>query len=144
MPNLWKYIAHPKAEPYQFTEAAELLTDEPQMPSSETAEDAEPLPEEEAALSEEPSESTDTLRYAEVQADRLLRDAKRQAEAIREQAEREAEERNARDLAAIIAHYSASVRGDEAEAPPLYCAKCGARLKDGASFCAKCGAPAGR
>ena len=26
MPNLWKYIAHPKAEPYQFTEAAELLT----------------------------------------------------------------------------------------------------------------------
>ena len=92
MPNLWKYIAHPKAEPYQFTEAAELLTDEPQMPSSETAEDAEPLPEEEAALSEEPSESTDTLRYAEVQADRLLRDAKRQAEAIREQAEREAEQ----------------------------------------------------
>ena len=88
MPNLWKYIAHPKAEPYQFTEAAELLTDEPQMPSSETAEDAEPLPEEEAALSEEPSESTDTLRYAEVQADRLLRDAKRQAEEIREQAER--------------------------------------------------------
>ena len=89
MPNLWKYIAHPKAEPYQFTEAAELLTDEPQMPSSETAEDAEPLPEEEAALSEEPSESTDTLRYAEVQADRLLRDAKRQAEAIREQARKE-------------------------------------------------------
>lgn len=34
--------------------------------------------------------------------------------------------------------------GDEAEAPPLYCTKCGARLKDGASFCAKCGAPAGR
>ena len=92
MPNLWKYIAHPKAEPYQFTEAAELLTDEPQMPSSETAEDAEPLPEEEAALSEELSESTDTLRYAEVQADRLLRDAKRQAEAIREQAERQAEQ----------------------------------------------------
>ena len=92
MPNLWKYIAHPKAEPYQFTEAAELLTDEPQMPSSETAEDAEPLPEEEAALSEEPSESTDTLRYAEVQADRLLRDAKRQAEEIREQAERGAEQ----------------------------------------------------
>ena len=92
MPNLWKYIAHPKAEPYQFTEAAELLTDEPQMPSSETAADAEPLPEGEAALSEEPSESTDTLRYAEVQADRLLRDAKRQAEAIREQAKREAEQ----------------------------------------------------
>ena len=92
MPNLWKYIAHPKAEPYQFTEAAELLTDEPQMPSAETAEDAEPLPEEEAALSEEPPESTDTLRYAEVQADRLLRDAKRQAEAIREQAKREAEQ----------------------------------------------------
>ena len=43
-------------------------------------------------LTEEPSENTDTLRYAQVQADRLLRDAKRQAEAIREQAEREAEQ----------------------------------------------------
>ena len=58
MPNLWKYIAHPKAEPYQFTEAAELLTDEPQIPSSETAEDAEPLPEEDAAYIE------NTLRAA--------------------------------------------------------------------------------
>ena len=60
------------------------------------------------------------------------------------QAEREAEERNARDLAAIIAHYSAGARGDGAEAPPLYCTKCGAQLEDGASVCAKCGAPAGQ
>ena len=95
MPNLWKYIAHPKAEPYQFAEAEELLSDEPQAAPPEPVEDveaAEPLPEEEPVLTEEPSENTDTLRYAQIQADRLLQDAKRQAEEIRKQAERGAEQ----------------------------------------------------
>ena len=94
MPNVWKFISRPKAEPYRFPEAEDLTAaaPEPPPPPPDGAPDPEPRP---AEAEPEPAESLDPVSYAQIQADRILRDAERRAEEILEQARREAEEQSA-------------------------------------------------
>ncbi len=94
MPNLWKFISRPKVEPYQFSDAAELLTEEPAPPVEETedvpeAELAhEPAPVHEPTAAKEPSKA-EGVRYAQVQAEQIVLDAERQADEIRKRAEQQ-------------------------------------------------------
>ncbi|MCI8909081.1 MAG: F0F1 ATP synthase subunit delta [Oscillibacter sp.] len=83
MPSIWKRLTQPKAEPYQFLEAEELVPETPPPEPPETEEDLpDPLEQEiaEAAAIEE--EAPDPVSFAQVQADRILQDAQRQADAL--------------------------------------------------------------
>ena len=87
MLNIWKRSSHPKAETYLFPDTEELESKE-----LETAEAEEPLPpmeEPEQSRAEEPPASTASLQYAQVQADQMLLEARRQAEKILEDARQE-------------------------------------------------------
>ena len=91
MLNIWKRSSHPKAETYQFPDTEEL---EPKEQETEEV----PLPqleEPEQGPPEEPPASAAPLQYAQVQADQMLLEAKRQAEKIlgdaRQEAQRHAE-----------------------------------------------------
>ena len=91
MLNIWKRSSHPKAETYLFPDTEELESKE-----LETAEAEEPLPpmeEPEQSRAEEPPASTASLQYAQVQADQMLLEARRQAEKILEDARQEAQRR---------------------------------------------------
>ncbi len=97
MPNVWKFISRPKAEPYRFPDAGELVTQaaEPASESPPLAEPAEPemeQPETAEPVAEEPQ---DPVSYAQIQADQILRDAERRAEELLETARREAREQSA-------------------------------------------------
>ena len=97
MPNVWKFISRPKAEPYRFPDAGELVTQaaEPASQSPPLAEPAEPemeQPETAEPVAEEPQ---DPVSYAQIQADQILRDAERRAEELLETARREAREQSA-------------------------------------------------
>lgn len=92
MPNIFKHLARAQAEPYQFPDAAELISFEPEpVPDPEDME----LSGEEREAEEEISPEEAPIRYAQIQAESILEDARRQAEAIlekaREEARREAE-----------------------------------------------------
>lgn len=80
MLNIWKRSSHPKAETYQFPDTEEL------EPKEQEPEQGPP---------EEPPASAAPLQYAQVQADQMLLEAKRQAEKIlgdaRQEAQRHAE-----------------------------------------------------
>jgi flagellar assembly protein FliH len=89
--NIWKRSSHPKAETYQFPDTEELEpkeqeTEEVPLPQMEEPEQGPP---------EEPPASAAPLQYAQVQADQMLLEAKRQAEKIlgdaRQEAQRHAE-----------------------------------------------------
>lgn len=91
MLNIWKRSSHPKAETYQFPDTEELEpkeqeTEEVPLPQMEEPEQGPP---------EEPPASAAHLQYAQVQADQMLLEAKRQAEKIlgdaRQEAQRHAE-----------------------------------------------------
>lgn len=91
MLNIWKRSSHPKAETYQFPDTEELEpkeqeTEEVPLPQMEEPEQGPP---------EEPPASAAPLQYAQVQADQMLLEAKRQAEKIlgdaRQEAQRHAE-----------------------------------------------------
>ena len=91
MLNIWKRASHPKAETYQFPDTEELEpkeqeTEEVPLPQMEEPEQGPP---------EEPPASAAPLQYAQVQADQMLLEAKRQAEKIlgdaRQEAQRHAE-----------------------------------------------------
>ena len=91
MLNIWKRSSHPKAETYQFPDTEELEpkeqeTEEVPLPQMEEPEQGPP---------EEPPASAAPLQYAQVQADQMLLEAKRQAEKIlgdaRQEAQRPAE-----------------------------------------------------
>ena len=91
MLNIWKRSSHPKAETYQFPDTEELEpkeqeTEEVPLPQMEEPEQGPP---------EEPPASAAPLQYAQVQADQMLLEAKRQAENIlgdaRQEAQRHAE-----------------------------------------------------
>ena len=84
MPSLWKRLTQPKAEPYQFQEAEELLPEFP-VPEAEPEPEGLELPPEaeEPAVEEAPA---DPVSFAQVQADRILQDARRQADALVEEA----------------------------------------------------------
>lgn len=105
MPNIFKAFSRAKAEPYQFPDAAELAVEpepeeEPPAPEEGPPEEAARLdvrvddPEPVAEPEPEPEESP--ISYAQLQAEVILADARREAEALmaksREDARREAEE----------------------------------------------------
>ena len=105
MPNIFKAFSKAKAEPYQFPDAAELAVEpepeeEPPAPEEGPPEEAARLdvrvddPEPVAEPEPEPEESP--ISYAQLQAEVILADARREAEALmaksREDARREAEE----------------------------------------------------
>ncbi len=94
MPNIWKFLTRPQVEPYRFPDASELVQDPPKK-------DGAPPPEEEGApqapeeeTEEEaptPSRQSDPVGYAQIQAERILQDAKRRAGEILAQAKEEAQ-----------------------------------------------------
>ena len=105
MPSIWKAILRPKAEPYQFPKAEELILEEeqpsaPPLPPEEEPEAApevdiriEAEEEEEvlAAAPPEPEPEPDPVSFAQIQAEQILEDARRRAEEILDQARLEAE-----------------------------------------------------
>ena len=97
MPNVWKFISRPKAEPYRFPDAGELVTQaaEPAPESPPLAEPAEPEMEQPETAEPEAEEPQDPVSYAQIQADQILRDAERRAEELLETAQREAREQSA-------------------------------------------------
>ena len=97
MPNVWKFISRPKAEPYRFPDAGELVTQaaEPASQFPPLAEPAEPEMEQPEAAEPVAEEPQDPVSYAQIQADQILRDAERRAEELLETARREAREQSA-------------------------------------------------
>ena len=97
MPNVWKFISRPKAEPYRCPEAEELMprTAEPvpEPPPPGEAAEAETAPEPEIA-EPEAEEPQDPGSVAQIQADQILQDAERRAAEILETARREAREQS--------------------------------------------------
>ncbi len=98
MPNIWKFINRPKAELYQFPDASELMPEEepvspfPVFEEGAEAEPPAPLPPEEEPEEEPPvEEELDPVSFAQIQADRIMQDARRQAEEILSNARAEAE-----------------------------------------------------
>ena len=92
MPNIWKYLSSPKAELFKFPDANEMIPNEPEEPQEpEWQEEIPPVPEE-----EKEEEPLNPVSFAQLQADTIVQDAKRQAEEIlaraREEAEKLAEE----------------------------------------------------
>ena len=89
----------PKAEPYQFPKAADLILEEEEAPApppspAEPEEEGTPPPESEAQEAEEepaPEPEPDPVSYAQIQAEQILEDARRRAEEIVDQARLEAE-----------------------------------------------------
>ena len=97
MPNVWKFISRPKAEPYRFPEAEELMPRPaepvPEPPPPGEAAEAETAPEPEIA-EPEAEEPQDPVSFAQIQADQILQDAERRAAEILETARREAREQS--------------------------------------------------
>lgn len=101
MPNIWKAILRPKAEPYKFPTAEELSAEKkPPAPPPPSEEDAAETPEldiridpeageEEAEAPPEPEQ--DPVSFAQIQAEQIIADAHRRAEEILDQAKLEAE-----------------------------------------------------
>lgn len=96
MPNVWKFISRPKAEPYRFPDAAELITEAPAPAPAPLSPGDEEGPEAGVSAAEpEPAEPLDPVSYAQIQADQILQDAERRAAEIVEQARQEAQEQSA-------------------------------------------------
>lgn len=103
MPSIWKAILRPKAEPYQFPKAEELVLEEerpaapagpppPEEDGKETPEADIRIGEEpEAPKPEEPESEPDPVSFAQIQAEQIIADAHRRAEAILDQARLESE-----------------------------------------------------
>ena len=84
MPNLWKFLlkpeedeSAPKVEVYQFEEAEEMVFEPEVLP-----EEPEEIPLEEDPEALELLRSTDPISFAQVQSDRLIKDAELRAEQI--------------------------------------------------------------
>lgn len=99
MPNIFKAFSRTKAEPYQLPDIEELVMEE--VPGEaeeetlpETEEDFLPIGEEEppeqAPEPEEETEEETPISYAQVQADLIMADARRETEQILEQARKDA------------------------------------------------------
>lgn len=107
MPNIFKAFSKAKAEPYRFPDAAELVVEPEQEEAPPVPEELppEPEPEEEGfdvLLSDpepeeepEPEVKESPITFAQIQAEEILADARRDAERIlkqaRDDADREAE-----------------------------------------------------
>ncbi|MCI8870292.1 MAG: F0F1 ATP synthase subunit delta [Lawsonibacter sp.] len=95
MPNIFKAFSHAKAEPYRFLPAEELVVEgepeaEPVLPEEECPEDGS----EEAVEESQPEEPEEEnpVSYAQLQAEMILADARREAEELLEQARLRAEQ----------------------------------------------------
>ncbi|MDE6454530.1 MAG: hypothetical protein K2L38_01155, partial [Dysosmobacter sp.] len=103
MPSIWKSIMRPKAEPYHFPKAEDLILaeetpveSEPPPPPGEDGGERTPeleiqAAEEAAAPEPEPEPQPDPVSFAQIQAEQIIADAHRRAEAILDQASLEAE-----------------------------------------------------
>ena len=90
MPNIFKHLTRAKAQPYVFPDASELKVEEPEAPAGKPEEKAE---EPEERLEETPApDPRDPISFAQVQADKILEDAKAQAQQLLEQAKADAQE----------------------------------------------------
>ncbi len=98
MPNIFKAFSRTKAELYQLPDVDELVMEEaPEAEEEtlpETEEDFAPIGEEEppeqAPEPEEETEEETPISYAQVQADLIMADARREAEQLLEQARQDA------------------------------------------------------
>ena len=82
MPNIWKSFLRPKADPYRFPDAEELVEEEPvQEPEPEPEESQAPPADED----QDPG-APDVISFAQVQAEKILADARQQAEELKTQA----------------------------------------------------------
>ena len=101
MPNIFKAFSRTKAEPYQFPKAEELVVEpEPEEELADPEELFDPLAEEqsltggetESESEPEPEPREDPVSFAQVQAEAILADARREADGLKEQARREADQ----------------------------------------------------
>ena len=99
MPNIFKAFSRAKAEPYQFPKAEELVV-EPEPEEEELAASEElldPAEEEQSLLGKEPEAEPelepkeDPLSFAQIQAEAIMADARREAEELKDQARQEAD-----------------------------------------------------
>lgn len=101
MPSIFKHFSKAKAEPYVFPDASELMPQEPE-PAPEMPEQAEPaagsdVPAEEGSTGERPeasaapSQSQQTIAYAQMQAEMIVADARRQADELLDKARQDAQ-----------------------------------------------------
>lgn len=89
MPNIFKRKSRPEAVPYLFPNASDLMPEPEPEPEPEPAapEDAEAA----EAAEEQPDETKDPVRYAQIQTEHILSSAQRQADKLLEEARAEAE-----------------------------------------------------
>ena len=107
MPNIFKAFSRAKAEPYQFPDAAELVVEPEPEEAPPAPEDSPPEevggldvkvadPEPEVSAEPEPEPEENPISFAQLQAEVILANARREAEELmaksREDARREAEE----------------------------------------------------
>lgn len=90
MPNIFKHFSKAKVEPYRFPDASELvpINLEELEPEEDPSEDLPAQTEPEEAPP--PDLASEAITYAKVQADIILRDARREAEEFLERAQQEA------------------------------------------------------
>ncbi|MCI8422048.1 MAG: F0F1 ATP synthase subunit delta [Lawsonibacter sp.] len=100
MPNIFKRFSPFKAETYQFPDTEELISEEERQENAgeEPAEDLPPSPEDEAPAPTEPEPEPEPepeenpISFAQIQADKILEDARLQAQRILELAQEEAQQ----------------------------------------------------
>ena len=97
MPNIFKHFIRPPAQLYQFPDASELMEDEELPPAAEPppfVEEAEVAAEMEDVPGPEiePEPEENPITFAQIQADSILEDARRQAEAFLEEARQTAQQ----------------------------------------------------
>lgn len=110
MPNIFKAFTKAKAEPYRFPTAEELTADEPETAAGEEAplpEDAPPSEVEEGGVDvriadepeTEPEPAQTPISFAQIQAEQIMADARREADQLIAQAREDA----AREREAVLA-----------------------------------------
>lgn len=96
MPNIFKSFLRPAADKYILPNADELEVEEEAVKeppaAPEDPEQGESTPEEEQEEKEEQDPASQAITFAQIQAEKILADAKRQAEELVQQRQAEAEE----------------------------------------------------
>lgn len=93
MPSIWKNLTNPKAEPYRLLTEEELTGSKVDVTEEDAPEEEEtPVSESEEKAAIE--EADDPIHYAQIQAEMILRDARRQGEKLIEQAKEDAQKQS--------------------------------------------------